>query len=277
MNQPVGDEVDIVVIYPSLLHAPGDRGNAEVLVQRLAWRGFRPHLREIHHDHRIPDDAQLYLIGGREGPAQVAAAGLLAADGGLGRAAARGAVVLATGAGYQLSGKSFPAPDGMRIDGLGLLDVETVPGDGAARGEVVGRLRDLTGNPDRSMIPVDADVAIDPEIDVDQATSDPGVLTGYEDHLGVTHLGPDADALAMIGVGFGNCGDGTEGAVTGSVVGTYLGGPLLVRNPGLADQLLGRALDRVIRPLVRTDVDALRRARILAAMDTSVLRRRSGA
>src|SRR6202451_2577135 len=62
-------------------------------------------------------------------------------------------------------------------------------------------------------------------------------LTGCENHQGVTTLGPGARPLAQVTVGVGN-GDGTEGAYAGRVVGTYLHGPVLVRNPGLADLLL---------------------------------------
>jgi lipid II isoglutaminyl synthase (glutamine-hydrolysing) len=268
MSPARGVAVEIVAVYPSLLQAPGDRGNAEVLVQRLSWRGHRPRLRLVDHDQPLPDDGQIYLLGGGEGPAQVAAAHLLAADGALRRVVALGAAVFATGGGYQLLGRTFAAPDGSRIDGLGLLDVETVPGTEQARGEVLGRLRDLPGDLSRQTSPAPGGGAEDP-VDVDQATSDLRVITGFEDHAGVTHLGPGADPLAMISVGFGNCGDGTEGAVTGSTLGTNLHGPVLARNPGLADHLIGLALGRPVRALVRTEVDEVRRARILIAMRMS--------
>lgn len=264
MSPARGVAVEIVAVYPSLLRAPGDRGNAEVLVQRLSWRGHRPRLRLVDHDQPLPDDGRIYLIGGGEGPAQVAAAHLLAADGTLRRAVAEGAAVFATGGGFQLLGRSFAAPDGSRVAGLGLLDVETVAGTEPARGEVLGRLRDLPG--DLSRQPSPAPGGADGPVDVDQATSDLRVITGFEDHAGVTHLGPAADPLAMISVGVGNCGDGTEGAVTGSTLGTNLHGPVLARNPGLADHLIGLALGRPVRALVRTEVDELRRARILTAM-----------
>ncbi|WP_152361392.1 type 1 glutamine amidotransferase [Microlunatus speluncae] len=261
MIQPHGDQVEIIAVYPGLLRAPGDRGNAETLVRRLAWRGHRPRLRTVEHDQPIPDDGRLYLIGGAEGPAQVAAAHLLAADGTLAQVAAAGAIVFATGGGYQVLGRSFAAPDGTRVDGLGLLDVETVPSTDEARGEVVGRLRELPDGRGKTL-----PAATDDPIDADQATSDPRVITGYEDHAGIIHLGPDADPLAMISVGYGNCGDGTEGAVTRTTMGTNLHGPVLARNPGLADHLLSLALGRPVRTLVRTEVDELRRRRILTAM-----------
>ena len=66
-------------------------------------------------------------------------------------------------------------------------------------------------------------------------------LTGFENHAGVTMLGPKAQPLGRLVAGVGN-GDGTEGAVSGRVVGTYLHGPVLARNPALADLLLGWAL-----------------------------------
>lgn len=267
MSEARGDVVEIVAVYPSLLKAPGDRGNLEVLVRRLTWRGHRPRVRIVDHDQPLPADGRLYLLGGGEGPAQVAAVHLLAADGALRRAVAAGAIVLATGGGYQLLGRSFAAPDGARIDGLGLLDVETVPGTEPVRGEVVGRLHALAGGERRTPLSVpEVEVETDGRLNVDQATTDLGVITGFENHTGLTHLGPGAEPLAMISVGHGNCGDGTEGAVTGTALGTNLQGPVLARNPGLADHLLGLALGRPVRAFVRTEVDELRRRRILTAM-----------
>ncbi len=72
--------------------------------------------------------------------------------------------------------------------------------------------------------------------DVDPALGVPR-LTGFENHQGVTHIGPGARPLARVALGVGN-GDGTEGAYAGNVLGTYLHGPALARNPGLADLLL---------------------------------------
>ena len=65
-------------------------------------------------------------------------------------------------------------------------------------------------------------------------------LTGFENHQGVTQIGPGARPLARVTLGVGN-GDGTEGAHAGRVLGTYLHGPALARNPGLADLLLSWA------------------------------------
>jgi CobQ-like glutamine amidotransferase family enzyme len=75
---------------------------------------------------------------------------------------------------------------------------------------------------------------VDPELGVPR-------LTGFENHQGVTRIGPGARPLARVLTGVGN-GDGTEGAYAGRVLGTYLHGPALVRNPALADLLLSWAV-----------------------------------
>ena len=90
------------------------------------------------------------------------------------------------------------------------------------------------------------------------------LLTGFENHGGYTTLGPGASPLARVQIGVGNDGRGTEGAVQGNVVATYPHGPVLARNPDLADHLLERALGRALEPLTRgqREVDGLRRERL---------------
>ena len=144
------------------------------------------------------------------------------------RRAAAGAVVLAVCAGYQIAGKTFPGADGALHEGVGLLDIATVKGTGPrAVGEVVG----------------------EPSDDAPGALRALPTLTGFENHGGKTTLGPGVAPLARVVHGVGNGdGSGTEGAVCGRVIGTYLHGPLLARNPALADLLLDWALsDRTRR------------------------------
>jgi len=70
-------------------------------------------------------------------------------------------------------------------------------------------------------------------------------LAGFENHAGRTYLDEGAEPLGQVVAGFGNNGeDGLEGARVGGAIGTYLHGPLLPRNPWLADWLLARALAR---------------------------------
>jgi CobQ-like glutamine amidotransferase family enzyme len=198
-------------VYPDLLSTYGDRGNLLVLARRARLRGLPVEVAEVNSDQRIPADGDIYLLGGGEDLPQILAARRLSADGGLTAAARRGAVVLAVCAGYQIMGTEFGGAEGEPVRGLGLLDIRSGRGERRGVGEITA--------------------------DVDPALGVPR-LTGFENHQGVTRRGPEAKPLATVLTGVGN-GDGTEGAYCGRVVGTYLHGPALVRNPGLADLLLG--------------------------------------
>src|SRR6185312_11035276 len=201
----------LVWIYPDLLSTYGDRGNLLMLSRRAALRGIEVEPTGVNSDQPVPRQGDIYLLGGGEDLPQVLAARRLQADGGLTAAAARGAVVFAVCAGYQLIGEVFGGAQGEPVQGLGLIDLHSGRGERRGVGEIV------------------ADV--DPALGVDR-------LTGFENHQGVTRRGPGAKPLATVVTGVGN-GDGTEGAYAGRVAGTYLHGPALVRNPGLADMLLG--------------------------------------
>jgi CobQ-like glutamine amidotransferase family enzyme len=203
-------QIRIVWVYPDLLSTYGDRGNLLVLRRRARLRGIQAEALEVNADHGVPDDGDIYLLGGGEDLPQILAAKRLRADGGLARAAGRGAVVFAVCAGYQLVGREFGGVEGERVPGLGILDVTSGRGERRGVGEIVA--------------------------DVDPALGVPR-LTGFENHQGVTKIGPGARPLARVTLGVGN-GDGTEGAYAGNVLGTYLHGPVLARNPGLADLLL---------------------------------------
>ena len=87
-------------------------------------------------------------------------------------------------------------------------------------------------------------------------------LTGFENHGGYTRLGPGVRPLATVEIGIGNCNDGTEGAVAGTVIGTYPHGPILARNPALADHVLELAVGHELPPLLRPEIDKLRRQRL---------------
>ncbi len=242
--------LSIAVVYPDLLGTYGDGGNGLVLARRAIWRGIDAELLQAHSGGPLPA-ADLYCIGGGEDGPEVRAAEALRKEGTLGRAVDHGAVVLGVCAGYQLLGNSFPDSTGRPHDGLGLLDVTTSKGTGArAVGEVMARPA-----PDA------------PRLDADRALPD---LTGFENHSAVTVVGPGARTLARVvrGIGNGDTG-GTEGAWSGRVLGTYLHGPVLARNPALADLLLGwamstRGASTTLDPLDDAEQTALRDDRIAA-------------
>lgn len=231
----IGDStVRIGLILPEVLGTYGDSGNATVLQKRLEWRGIEAEVRPVRLGEPVPSGLDLYLLGGGEDDAQALAADHLRKHPGLQRGVANGAVVLGVCAGLQVLGTKFSAINGVTHHGLGLLDVTTEPAATRAVSELVASSGDrLGGEP----------------------------LTGFENHLGHSALGASSTPLGWVLRGTGN-GDGTEGAVTGKVVATYLHGPVLARNPALADLLLGWLVGHPLPPLDLAEVARLRTERL---------------
>jgi CobQ-like glutamine amidotransferase family enzyme len=203
--------IAIGLIYPELMGTYGDRGNATVLGRRLAWRGLPARVVVVPAGAPIPGSIDCYVLGGAEDvPQTLAAEGLIASAPAIERALEAGAVLLANCAGFQLLGSSYVRPDGPAVPGMGLIDATTVAGPRRCIGEVVVD----TGRPGF------------PE------------LSGFENHAGITRLGPGVRPLGRVTRGTGN-GDGRDGAlIEGRLAATYLHGPVLARNPALADLLL---------------------------------------
>ncbi len=235
--------VRIVSIYPTLLGTYGDGGNVAALSHIAGLHGVPVEILTISPGMVIPDDADIYVMGGGEDTAQVAAANALRASGALTRAVDNGASVLAICAGYQLLGHEFPDANGNPAPGLSLLDIYTDRLPQRAVGELAAE-------------PIAAGPL--PTGGITQ------MLTGYENHGGATHLAAGVTPLALVTSGVGN-GDGTEGAITGRVIGTYLHGPCLVRNPLLAETLLGWATGTPLDHIVEAAVEELRRERLGSA------------
>jgi CobQ-like glutamine amidotransferase family enzyme len=232
--------VRIVLLYPELLGTYGDRGNARVLLQRLTWRGVPAELIEAPWGEPVPGSCDIYVLGGGEDSPQASAAAALINEGVLHPATEEnGAAVHGICAGFQILGHSFFGPDGAARPGLGLLDCTTAR---RATPRIVGEILVRPGE----------DVGLP-------------LLSGYENHAGLTELGPGATPLGRVDVGVGN-GDGTEGAIGGRVVGTYLHGPVLARNPALADLILSWFAGE-LEPLDDSEVADLReeRQRFVAA------------
>ncbi len=206
----------IVHLYPDLLGTYGDRGNVICLAERARWRGIDVTVDAVERGDTLPNDADLIFMGGGQDRAQeLIAPELLAMAPRIGEAAARGAIVFAVCGGYQLLGSRYD-----EVPGLGLLDLYTEAGD------------------DRILGNASIDTAV------------AGTIVGFENHGGRTYLGPGAKPLGRITAGRGNNGtDGTEGAIQGNIIGTYLHGPVLPRNPAFADALLALAIREELRPI----------------------------
>lgn len=231
------EQVGIVVVYPRLLGVYGDRGNAVALRHRAEARGIATRIVEVAPGEPIPEHGDLYLVGGAEDKSMAAAAGLLEGQPGLRRGIEAGAGCLAVCAGFQLLSREYVGPDGATRPGLGLLDVTCGRLSGArAVGEVVAR-----------------------------SEIDGSAILGFENHQGDAVLGPLARPLGIVSVGQGNGHDRREGARQGRVIGTYLHGPVLVRNPRLADWLLATAVGHDMGAFVDLRVERLRRERFRSA------------
>ncbi len=229
--------VAIGLLLPDVLGTYSDAGNATILAQRLRWRGIAAEIRTITARDVPPTSCALYLLGGGEDTAQLFAADWLRRHDQLRRTLETRAVTLAVCAGLQILGRSMSDSKGQHYPGLGLLDITTAPGRRRAVGEVVATC----------------------------AVPGVGSLTGFENHRGVTTLGPGLTALGRVLSGTGN-GPGNshgtryrgEGVLTERIIGTYLHGPVLARNPALADHILHQATGQTLPPLDLPDQAALR-------------------
>jgi CobQ-like glutamine amidotransferase family enzyme len=234
----------VCALYPDLMNIYADRGNLLVLERRCAWRGIGFELHGAGLGDPVDPAAHdlLYLGGGQDRDQERCAQDLATVKRpALHAAAERGAVIFAVCGGFQLLGHSYEL-DGRRLPGVGLVDLETRRGPGER----------LIGN-----------VAVEVELE-----GGPPLLAGFENHGGRTHLGPDARPLGRVLRGHGNNGrdglEGVRGGPHGTVIGTYLHGPLLPKNIALADWLTAAALGVEPAALAPLD-DALETAAHAAA------------
>lgn len=240
----------VCALYPDLMNIYADRGNLLLLERRCAWRGIGFTVTAAGLGAEVDPDAHdlFYLGGGQDRDQRRCAADLQQHRAGLAEAAATGAVVLGVCGGYQLLGHSYRYGDEV-VEGVGLLDVVTHAPDAGTASRLVG--------------PVVADV-VAPHL----AGGDRVRLAGFENHRGRTTLGPGAAPLARVVAGHGNDGaDGTEGAVSGRVIGTYLHGPLLAKNAWFADRLISLATSQELAPVADRFEEAVHRDAIARGVD----------
>lgn len=207
-------------LYADEMNLYGDRGNVLTLARRAEWRGHEVVVEEIGRDFRgdFSRFSLLFMGGGEDAhQARIADDFLRRAEDLVPRLAA-GLPMLAICGAYQLLGRFYTTADGRTLQGIGFLDVHTEAGSSRKIGDVVADLNPRLG-------------------------LEPPTLVGFENHGGETYLGSGVEPLARVRRGAGNNGDdGTEGAISGHVIGTYLHGSLLPKNPHLADRMLAWAL-----------------------------------
>ncbi|HEY8346102.1 MAG TPA: glutamine amidotransferase [Symbiobacteriaceae bacterium] len=211
----------IAWLYPEYTSRYGDRGNIIVLVQRARWRGLEPEVVQVGLGQRA-DFHQFDLVhfgGGQDRELEIVAEDFLKVKGSsLGEAIREGLPVLAVCGGFQMLGSHFRTPEGETLRCSGILDLWTESSDQRMTGNVIIE-SDLWGKP--------------------------RTVVGFENHSGRTYLGRGLKPLGRVLRGHGNNSrDRMEGVVFKNCVGTYLHGPVLPKNPHLADWLLMRAVQR---------------------------------
>ena len=206
-------------LYPDYLNIYADRGNIAVLARRAAWRGYELEVEAVGMGGPVRVGAHdlLYVGGGQDREQALVAQDIAGKGEALREAVADGAAILAVCGGYQLLGRFYRERSGAELPGAGVLPLHTVAGE-------------------RRMI---GDVLLECELEPRLRRT----MAGFENHAGRTVLDEGAEALGRVVAGFGNDGSsGFEGCRMGRVVGTYLHGPLLPRNPWFADWLLAQAI-----------------------------------
>jgi CobQ-like glutamine amidotransferase family enzyme len=206
-------------LYPEYLNIYADRGNIAVLANRAGWRGIDLVVEAVSVGDDLHPGAHdlLYVGGGQDREQSLIAPDLAAKGEAIREAVDRGVAVLAVCGGYQLLGRHYRDRAGEELPGAGLFPLHTVAGE-----------RRLIG-----------DCLLECELEPGEKRT----LAGFENHAGLTRLESGAEPLGRVIAGFGNDGQsGFEGCRLGTAIGTYLHGPLLPRNPWLADWVLAQAL-----------------------------------
>lgn len=209
-------KITIGHLYPDLLNLYGDRGNIQCLRKRCEWRGIEAEVREFQITDEI-DFAGLDIVllgGGSDREEMLVCERLKKIQKDFKGYVEDGGTVIAVCGGYQLLGHYYDTDEG-RIEGLSLVDLYTEQGSPRLISNIVIE-NELFDHP----------------------------VVGFENHGGRTHIG-DNTPLGKVLFGYGNNGeDGAEGVLYKNVVGTYLHGPLLPKNPHISDYLLKNALER---------------------------------
>jgi CobQ-like glutamine amidotransferase family enzyme len=219
-------------LYPELMSTYGDRGNITVLQKRCEWRGIKVEILPIDEsttEAKLRSIDLLFGGGAQDREQEIVIENLKKKQAVIKALIEKDIPALFVCGAPQLMGNYYEPAEGKRIEGLGIFDTETKhPGNQKER---------LIGN-------LAAEIILE-NIKTNPFTIDPNpLLVGFENHGGRTYLGPNVKPFAEVIKGHGNNGeDGTEGVVYRNAIGCYLHGPLLPKNPGIADWLITKALE----------------------------------
>lgn len=212
----MANTITILHLYPREMNLYGDHGNILTLVKRCEWRGIKTKVIEHEPGQAIPKNVDIIFGGGGQDSGQnKIEADLKKIAPELKKLVENGTPTLVICGLYQLFGKYFLTQDEHRIEGIGILNLSTTAGPDRLIGNIIIKNEQF------------------------------GQIVGYENHSGLTTLEDKSQAFGEVISGAGNNGkDQTEGCFYKNCIGTYLHGPILPKNPKVADFLIETALRR---------------------------------
>lgn len=222
-----GKSLKIVQLYPCDMNIYGDWGNTLSLSRRAKAHGFEVEIVDYNPEDTFPDDADIIVGGGGQDSGQTVIGDDLQSIAPILREKAESGTPMLVICGlYQLFGKEFRTIGGQTLPGIGIFDAVTVGGEGRLIGNIVEESEEF------------------------------GTIIGYENHSGLTTLGEGAKPLATVIKGEGNNkNDGQEGARVHNVIGTYLHGSLLPKNPKISDFLIQKAAEKKFENFTPSTID----------------------
>lgn len=235
---PIRYSLKIGWLYPELMSTYGDRGNIIVLTKRCEWRGIGTQVINLNEGFsaKLLNDLDILFMGGAQDTQQ----GIVSKDFTLDKIRSlknkieNGTPGLYICGAYQFLGKYYKDADGTKIKGLGIFNLYTEhPGEEKERliGNIVIKANSLWQIANSKI--------------TSDAPSSMRYAVGFENHGGRTYLGKELKPFAEVVKGFGNNGeDKTEGVIYKNSIGTYLHGPILPKNPQIADWFIEKALER---------------------------------
>ena len=209
-------KIKILHLYPKEMNLYGDHGNVLAIKRRCEWRNIEVEVVEYEPGDKIPNDIDIIFGGGGQDSGQ----GKIEDD--LQKIAPKlknmiedETPCLVICGIYQLFGKYYQTAEGKKIMGTSILDVTTNAGPKRLIGNIIINSYGF------------------------------GEVIGYENHSGLTSIGPNVKPFGEVVLGAGNNGeDKTEGCRYKNCIGTYLHGPILPKNPKLTDFFIEKALER---------------------------------
>ncbi len=219
--------IKILHLYSNDMNIYGDYGNILVLQKRLEWYGYQPKVINYNQGDNFPDDIDIIVGGGGQDSGQIKIQkDLLSIGPKLKKLANNGTPMLVICGLYQLFGNFFKTSDDIVIKGIGLLDIETYSKSERLIGNIIIQSEDF------------------------------GTIIGYENHSGQTYLKEGVIPLGKVRLGAGNnMADGIEGARYCNVIGSYLHGSLLPKNPAIADFLIEQAVIKKYGNFVKSQIN----------------------